>query len=79
VTVKLRYPDFRILSRAKSAGQPTGDPTEITRLAELALQRALRDRPPPIRLLGVSVSRLVEGEQLHLALDEPANGDAGRT
>ena len=69
VTVKLRYPDFRILSRARSAAQPTGDPAEIARLAELALQRALRDRPPPIRLLGVSVSRLVQGEQLHLPLD----------
>jgi DNA polymerase-4 len=77
VTVKLRYPDFRILSRASSARQPTGDVTEITRLAELALQRALRDRPPPIRLLGVSVSRLVEGEQLHLSLDDPANADVG--
>jgi hypothetical protein len=43
----------------------------------LALQRALRDRPPPIRLLGVSVSRLVEGEQLHLSLDDPANADVG--
>ncbi|MGI9117039.1 MAG: DNA polymerase IV [Gaiellales bacterium] len=72
VTVKLRYPDFRILSRAKSAAQPTAEPAEIARLAELALQRALRDRPPPIRLLGVSLSRLVEGEQLHLPLDEDA-------
>lgn len=66
VTVKLRYPDFRILSRARSATAPTGDAEEITRLAEVALQRALRDRPPPVRLLGVSVSRLVEGEQLRL-------------
>ena len=69
VTVKLRYPDFRILSRARSAAQPTADPAEIARLAELALQRALRDRPPPVRLLGVAVSRLVEGEQLRLGLD----------
>lgn len=68
VTVKLRYPDFRILSRARSADQPTADPAEIARLAELALQRALRDRPPPIRLLGVSLTRLVEGEQLQLPL-----------
>ncbi len=66
VTIKLRYPDFRILSRARSATAPTGDAEEITRLAEVALQRALRDRPPPVRLLGVSVSRLVEGEQLRL-------------
>ena len=69
VTVKLRYTDFRILSRSRSAAQPTGDADEVARLAELALQRALRDRPPPIRLLGVSLARLVEGEQLHLPLD----------
>ena len=50
----------------RSATAPTGDAEEITRLAEVALQRALRDRPPPVRLLGVSVSRLVEGEQLRL-------------
>ena len=68
VTIKLRYPDFRILSRACSTTAPTGDATEITRLAEVALQRALGDRPPPVRLLGVSVSRLVEGEQLRLDL-----------
>jgi DNA polymerase-4 len=69
VTVKLRYPDFRILSRARSAAQPTADPVEIARLAEVALARALRDRPPPVRLLGVAVSRLVVGEQLRLGLD----------
>jgi len=68
VTVKLRYPDFSILSRARSAAAPTGDAAEIARLAEVALQRALRDRPAPVRLLGVSVSRLVEGEQLHLGV-----------
>ena len=52
---------------------------EVPIIDTLALQRALRDRPPPIRLLGVSVSRLVEGEQLHLPLDDSASGDAGRT
>ena len=72
VTIKLRYPDFRILSRARSASAPTADPIEITRLAEVALERALRDREPPVRLLGVTVSRLIEGEQLHLRLDEEA-------
>ena len=70
VTIKLRYPDFRILSRARSASAPTADLVEITRLAEVALQRALRDREPPVRLLGVTVSRLIEGEQLHLHLNE---------
>ncbi len=72
VTIKLRYPDFRILSRARSATAPTSNGVEIARLAEVALERALRDRPPPVRLLGVSVSRLVDIEQLQLPLDSEA-------
>ncbi len=67
VTVKLRYPDFSILSRACSADHPTDDASEIGRLAEVALGRALAARGGPVRLLGVSVSRLVPGAQLHMA------------
>ena len=44
----------------------TDDEAEIMRLALVALQRALADRPPPVRLLGVSVTRLVPGAQLRL-------------
>ena len=73
VTVKVRYPDFRILSRSRSATAPTGAVVEIARLAEVALQRALRDRPPPVRLLGVAVTRLTQGEQLHLPLEGPSS------
>jgi len=69
VTIKLRYPDFRLLTRARQAQAPTREPAEIARLADLALQRALRDRPPPVRLLGVSASRLVDAEQMRLPLD----------
>jgi hypothetical protein len=64
VTVKLRYPDFSIQSRAASAGFATDDPAEIARLAQVALARALADRPPPVRLLGVSVTRLSPVSQL---------------
>ena len=70
VTIKLRYPDFSLLTRARQATAPTRDPHELARLAELALARALRDRPPPVRLLGVSASRLVEAEQMRLPLEE---------
>jgi len=69
VTIKLRYPDFRLLTRARQAQAPTREPDELARLADLALQRALRDRPPPVRLLGVSASRLVDAEQMRLPLD----------
>jgi len=66
VTVKLRYPDFTIQSRAAAAEMATDDEAEIIRLAQQALERALADRPPPVRLLGVSVTRLVPGAQLRL-------------
>jgi hypothetical protein len=42
---------------------------EIGELAVQALERALVDRPPPVRLLGVSVSRLGVERQLALELD----------
>lgn len=66
VTVKLRYPDFTTQSRAAAAELATDDEAEIVRLAHRALDRALADRPPPVRLLGVSVTRLVPGAQLRL-------------
>lgn len=72
VTVKLRYPDFQIQSRAASAEMATDDEAEIIRLAQVALSRALADRPPPVRLLGVSVTRLVPGAQLSLPPAPPA-------
>ena len=64
--MKLRYPDFTTQSRAASADLATDDEGEVIRLAHLALARALADRPPPVRLLGVSVTRLVPGAQLQL-------------
>ncbi|MEO2139158.1 MAG: DNA polymerase IV, partial [Thermoleophilia bacterium] len=73
VTVKLRYPDFTIASRAASAERITDDADEIARLAGIALDRALADRPAPVRLLGVSVTRLAPGPQLRLG----AAGTAG--
>lgn len=66
VTVKLRYPDFQVRSRAASAEFATDDEGEITRLALVALARALADRSPPVRLLGVSVTRLMPAPQLRL-------------
>jgi DNA polymerase IV len=76
VTVKLRYPDFAIATRSQTAQAPFRDRDEVSRLALLALERAMNDRSPPVRLLGVGVSRLVQGEQLRLpfapAYDQPS-------
>ena len=69
VTVKVRYPDFRIATRAQRASAPFRDPDELARLAVAALERALAHRSPPLRLLGVGVTRLVDDEQLRLPVD----------
>ena len=66
VTVKVRYPDFQLRSRSASSVAGVELAGEIGELAVQALVRALADRPPPVRLLGVSVSRLGVERQLEL-------------
>ncbi len=72
VTVKVRYPDFTLRSRSTSSAAGVEQAAEIGALAVQALGRALADRPPPVRLLGVSVSRLGVERQLELALEPDA-------
>jgi DNA polymerase-4 len=66
VTTKVRYPDFAI--RTRSASLPVGidDAERIGELACSLLDRALVDRPGPLRLVGVGVSGLEEHVQLSL-------------
>jgi DNA polymerase-4 len=66
VTTKLRYPDFSIRTRSTSLAVGTDDATRIGDLACSLLDRALRDRPGPLRLVGVGVSGLDEHVQLQL-------------
>jgi DNA polymerase-4 len=67
ITTKLRYPDFAIRTRSTSLEVGTDDAGRIGELACAALDRALRDRPGPLRLVGVGVSGLTEHAQLSLA------------
>jgi DNA polymerase IV len=66
VTTKVRYTDFSI--RTRSASLPVGvdDPGRIGELSCSLLDRALHDRPGPLRLVGVGVSGLEEHVQLSL-------------
>jgi DNA polymerase-4 len=68
VTTKLRYPDFAIRTRSTSLPVGTDDAARIGELACTLLDRALNDRPGPLRLVGVGVSGLAEHAQLSLAL-----------
>jgi len=66
VTTKLRYPDFSIRTRSTSLAAGTDDGTRIAELACSLLDRALHDRPGPLRLVGVGVSGLAAHAQLTL-------------
>jgi DNA polymerase-4 len=68
VTTKLRYPDFAIRSRSTSLPAGTDDGDRIGELACALLDRALSDRPGPLRLVGVGVSGLAEHAQLELSV-----------
>ena len=67
VTTKVRYPDFSIRTRSTSLSVGTADAERIAELACGLLDRALRDRPGPLRLVGVGVSGIDGDVQLSLA------------
>lgn len=66
VTTKVRYPDFSIRTRSTSLPVGTDEGARIGELACSLLDRALRDRGGPLRLVGVGVSGLEEHRQLSL-------------
>jgi DNA polymerase-4 len=66
VTTKLRYPDFAIRTRSTSLPIGTDDGDRIGELACALLDRALHDRPGPLRLVGVGLSGLADDLQLSL-------------
>jgi DNA polymerase IV len=68
VTTKVRYPDFAIRTRSTSLAVGTDEAERIGELACALLDRALRDRSGPLRLVGVGVSGLED----HLQLSLPA-------
>jgi DNA polymerase-4 len=66
VTTKVRYPDFAIRSRSASLHVGTDDADRIWELACGLLDRALADRPGPLRLVGIGVSGFETYRQLEL-------------
>ncbi len=66
VTTKVRYPDFSIRSRSRTLLAGVDDAATIGDTACALLDRALRDRPGALRLVGVGVSNLAGYRQLAL-------------
>jgi DNA polymerase-4 len=66
ISTKLRYTDFSIRSRSTSLRVGIDDPEQIGELACALLDRALRDRPGALRLVGVGASGLASHRQLAL-------------
>jgi DNA polymerase-4 len=66
ITTKVRYPDFAIRSRSSTVAAGLDDGAAIGDIACALLDRALADRPGPLRLVGVGVSNLEPFRQLAL-------------
>ncbi|HUR48887.1 MAG TPA: DNA polymerase IV [Acidimicrobiales bacterium] len=71
VTLKVRFADFRTITRSATEKTPLVGGPQIARIAKRLL--AAVEPGPGIRLLGVSMSNLVEGAQLSF---EDASADA---
>jgi DNA polymerase IV len=67
VTTKVRYPDFAIRSRSSTLPAGLDDGAAIGEIACALLDRALADRPGPLRLVGVGLSNLEPFRQLALS------------
>jgi DNA polymerase-4 len=67
ITTKVRYPDFSIRSRSSTLAAGLDDGGAIGDIACALLDRALADRPGPLRLVGVSLSNLESFRQLPLS------------
>ena len=61
VTLKLKLKDFTGLTRARSLSQPVRDQNEFAEIGHALLDELL-PLPQPVRLMGLTLSQLVEDE-----------------
>ena len=59
ITLKVKFHDFRLITRSQSLAEPTSDLETIIRISSQLMSAALDDQDK-IRLLGISVSNFVE-------------------
>lgn len=72
VTLKVKFSDFEIITRARSASAPVANRDDLERLAVELLQAEM-PLPKSVRLLGISLSSLQTGTepQLDLPIQDP--------
>ena len=75
IGIKLRFDDFKTVTRDQSITIPTADPAEIRQLAGLCLKRV--DLTRRLRLLGVRVGGLSRPGAIAPAPTRPAKGASG--
>jgi len=63
VQVKIRFPDFRTITRSQTLAEPTSITQEIWRAADELLSKRVPENHPPVRLLGIGVSGLEIADQ----------------
>ena len=73
VTLKVRFADFRTITRSRTVKAPLADGPGVAKVAQALLAEV--DLSPGVRLLGVSASNLVEGPTSQLTLADAAKGD----
>ena len=76
VVLKLRFADFRTITRRHSLGHHTDDAGEIFENAEALLLEGRTASPLSVRLIGVGLAGLIEPEQLPLDLFAAPEADA---
>lgn len=77
VTVKIRYDDFRTITRSRSLDFHTNATDDIWREAKQILRQTLKDKPVSIRLAGVRMSGFGENERRQKSIFDRIPDEAG--
>jgi DNA polymerase-4 len=62
VEIKIRFPDFKTITRSKTLPRATDLTEDFIRIATMLLEKHLPRKHPGVRLLGMGVSHLESGE-----------------
>ena len=69
VSVRVRFPGGRVVSRSETLHAPTDVTDAVARVARRLVGAAMEDPTEPVTLVGVSVSGLVDSSAVQLELD----------